>query len=249
VILRFVQAVADGGASLPKIKLVKLLYLLDLEAWRQQGAPATGLDWQFFHYGPYAFALEPLLERAEGVYFARVELHRGQQQRIASTVSRLGRSDVPIENELVYLYRPLGGLPDEPIADAFVAGLADRISARWAAEDTDSILGFVYRTEPIANGKRYAPIDWNLAPREPGLFGNRARHFAISESLRASINASWESWRTAGSDRWTSYEPEPWLFDDRWEAALQRMDEDEGAPLTVDVRISGVLRHMQNSDD
>src|SRR2546427_287138 len=43
IVGRFVEAVANRGASLPKIKLVKLIYLLDLEAYRERGYPITGL--------------------------------------------------------------------------------------------------------------------------------------------------------------------------------------------------------------
>jgi hypothetical protein len=247
VILHFVQAVADRGASLPKIKLVKLLYLLDLEAWKTKGVPVTGLDWQFFHYGPYTATLEPVLDRAEGVYFNRVELERGQSRRLAATATRLGHAQVPVENEIVYLYNPLGGLPDEPIADPFVAGLVERVAQRWAGESTDSILSFVYTTEPIARGERHAPLDWNLAPREVGAYGNRARHFAISDELRASIQSAWAAWRERGTDNWVSYEPEEWLFDDQWFAALVRMDEDEGSP-AVPVRIAGTLPRAQSTD-
>lgn len=249
VILRFVRAVADRGASLPKIKLVKLLYLLDLEAWKQRGTLVTGLDWQFFHYGPYTSTLEPVLERAEGVYFQRIELQRNQSQRFAATATRLGHTRVPIENELVYLFKPLSGLPDEPIADSFVANLADRIVDRWAIKDTDEILTFVYATEPIAQGRRYEALDWNLAPREPGLYGNLARHFPIPETLRTSIEGAWANWRETGKDAWLPYEPEERLFDETWFAALARMNEDEGAPALYDFRITGALPQAQGFDD
>ena len=249
VILRFVQAVADRSASLPKIKLVKMLYLLDLEAWKRRGVPVTGLDWQFFHYGPYAAALEPVLERAEGSYFERLTLQSSQSSFFAATASRLGHTQVPVENEVVYLYKPLFGLPDEPIADDFVASLADRIAAQWAAADTEAILSFVYGTEPIARGERYQAIDWNLVPREPGMYGNLARHFFLSDEVRASIERTWANWRETGTDRWSPYEPEDWLFDDAWFAAVERMDADEGAPATINFRVTGALPKGQGLDD
>jgi hypothetical protein len=247
VILRFVEAVADCGGSLPKIKLVKLLYLLDLEAWKQKGVLATSLDWQFFHYGPYTPTLEPVLERAEGVYFNRIQLHRGQTQQFADAARRLGHAKVPVENEVVYLYKPLQGLPNEPIADPFVASLADHIVQKWAAADTNAILSYVYATEPIAEGKRYAPLDWNLAPRNVGPFDSRARHFAISDDLRRSIEATWATWRDTGTDQWVPYEPEDWLFDDRWFAAVARMDADEGAA-AAPVRITGTVPRARGLD-
>jgi hypothetical protein len=249
VILCFVQAVADRGGSLPKIKLVKMLYLLDLEAFKRRGVPATGLDWQFFHYGPYTATLEPVLERAEGSYFERLELPRQQSHRWAALASQLSRTQVPVENEVVYLYKPLYGLPDEPIADSFVAQLAQFVSQRWAAADTDAILRHVYATEPVARGRRYEPIDWNLAPREPGIFGNHARHFLIPEAVRESVDAAWATWRETSGDVWAEHQPERWLFDERWAAAVKRMDEDESAPVRWDIRIRGALPQPQGPDD
>jgi hypothetical protein len=249
VILRFVEAAADRDVSLPKIKLVKLLYLLDLEAWKRKGAPTTGLDWQFFHYGPYTPTLEPVLERAEGVYFNRIQLQRSQSQQFAAAARMLGGADVPIENEVVYLYKPLRGLPDEPIADPFVARIADQIAQKWAGADTEAILTFVYGTEPISQGKKYTPVDWNLAPREVGPFGSRARHFAISDDVRRSISGGWTAWSETGADQWLPYEPESWLFDEQWFAALARMDEDEGAPAVRDFRITGALPRVPGTDD
>src|ERR1035441_5186960 len=44
-----------------KTRLVKLVYLSEVEYFRQTGQRLTGLDWKFYHYGPYAPALSPLL--------------------------------------------------------------------------------------------------------------------------------------------------------------------------------------------
>jgi len=168
VILYFTHAVADRGSSLPKIKLVKLLYLVDLAGWHERGTPVTGLDWVFFHYGPYAPSLEPLLDRYEGQYFERRKLSRQATQRLVGEASQLGRATVPTENEVVFLFIPLANLPDEPVEDSLVAGLAERVAQRWAGSATEDLLRFVYATQPIAKGRRYEPIDWNLQPRDSG---------------------------------------------------------------------------------
>jgi hypothetical protein len=44
-----------------KTRLVKLLYLTELEYFRRTGRRLTSLDWQFYHFGPYARALEPFI--------------------------------------------------------------------------------------------------------------------------------------------------------------------------------------------
>ena len=44
-----------------KTRLVKLLYLTELEFFRRTGKRLTTLDWKFHHFGPYAKALGELL--------------------------------------------------------------------------------------------------------------------------------------------------------------------------------------------
>jgi hypothetical protein len=53
----------DAEHMLPPLKtrLVKLLYLVELEYYRRTGKRLTELDWKFHHYGPYAFALQDSL--------------------------------------------------------------------------------------------------------------------------------------------------------------------------------------------
>jgi hypothetical protein len=216
LILEFVRAVADRGASLPKIKLVKLLYLVDLAAWETKGEIATGLDWMYYHYGPYARSLEPVLDRYEGQYFEVRQLSRQATSRAVAEASRLIHGQVPIENEVVYLFIPIPGLPDEAIEDSVVAGIAERLAQRWAAASTEEILRVVYETQPIARGTRYEPIDWNLQPRTVGVFGNRARSFALSGATRQSLDEAWAEWEATGHDRGRAYEPEAWLFDNLW---------------------------------
>ena len=248
LILEVVRAVADRGASLPKIKLFKLLYLIDLAAWETQGEIATGLDWVYYHYGPYARALEPVLERYEGQYFETRQLSRQATSQVVAEANRLGRGPVPTENEVVYLFNPLPGLPDEPIEDSVVAGLAERIAHRWAAATTEEILRFVYGTEPIARGTRYEPIDWNLQPRTVGVFGNRARSFVLSDTARQSLDEAWAEWEATGRDRGRTYEPEAWLFDSLWLEFNDRQREDKERPVPA-VRIAPPEARRLHLDD
>src|SRR5437879_2552052 len=50
-----------------KTRLVKLFYLTELEYFRRTGKRLTSLDWQFYHFGPYASALEPYIGAPDSV--------------------------------------------------------------------------------------------------------------------------------------------------------------------------------------
>ncbi len=56
---------ADRQVGLGKTKLVKLLYLVDVENYRRRRRTLTGLEWRFYHYGPYAFEIDEALEILE----------------------------------------------------------------------------------------------------------------------------------------------------------------------------------------
>jgi hypothetical protein len=55
----------DIRASFGKTKLVKLLYLIDIESYRRYSRRLTGLDWLFYHYGPYALEIDQALKQID----------------------------------------------------------------------------------------------------------------------------------------------------------------------------------------
>ena len=65
----------ERGVTLTRTKLVKLLYLMDVERVRGRRDPLTGLTWVFFHYGPYAYALIDTLEDMEGTVLTARPFH------------------------------------------------------------------------------------------------------------------------------------------------------------------------------
>ena len=52
LITHLVVELRDMDAGFGKTKLVKLLYLIDVENWRRSRKTLTGLEWNFYHYGP-----------------------------------------------------------------------------------------------------------------------------------------------------------------------------------------------------
>jgi Protein of unknown function (DUF4065) len=57
----FIQRADDEGTTLTITKLVKLLYLVDVEYFRAMRRTLTGLKWRFYFYGPYDPAVETAL--------------------------------------------------------------------------------------------------------------------------------------------------------------------------------------------
>src|ERR1700674_5342885 len=63
LIAAIVTWVVGEGSYVTKTKLLKLLYLFDVEYYRQHRFTFTGFGWKFFHLGPWAAEYDPTLSR------------------------------------------------------------------------------------------------------------------------------------------------------------------------------------------
>jgi len=119
-------------------RLVKLLYLADLE-WRRNhgGEPIANFTWAFLHFGPYAIELADLLG---GPDMEVAELEGGKEAR------RFVIGDGVEEH----------GLP------ADVVSLLRQLVKKWGNVELNRLLDYVYfDTEPMENAKRYEPLDFS----------------------------------------------------------------------------------------
>jgi len=119
-------------------RLVKLLYLADLE-WRRNhgGEPIANLTWTFLHFGPYANELADLLG---GPDVEVTELEGGKEAR------RFVIGDGVEEH----------GLPED------VVSLLRQLVKKWGNVELNRLLDYVYfDTEPMENAKRYEPLDFS----------------------------------------------------------------------------------------
>jgi hypothetical protein len=144
LIAYIVARAKDRGVTLNRTKLVKLLYLIDVERVRGHREPLTGLDWVFYHYGPYAFELIDTLEEMEG-------------------------SDLTAErwNDSV-LYRGAPEAPDGEDWTPAVRSMVDAVIDRYAPLDLHELLDYVYfRTGPMMDAERGQHLDLHLARDDP----------------------------------------------------------------------------------
>lgn len=167
----------DRDATLTRTKLVKLLYLVDVESVATMARAPSGLRWVFFHYGPYAFELIDELEAMEG-------------------------TELPVRSwhdSVLYM-----GAPNAPSGDEWPPTLkmrTDRVVDRWAAEETNRLLYHVYfETEPMRGAVRGQELDLSRArgvrhrpgrPLDPPM-----RPADIEDRLRA--------WRQRMDARWAA---------------------------------------------
>jgi hypothetical protein len=137
-----------GGAT-TKTKLLKLLYLFDIETFRQGRSTMTGFSWIFYKYGPWAREYDPLLEELQSSNV--IALHAGTQPDLDTVF--------------------IDAVQSVPLSAAFPFALeeirARRIIEAWADRPTGELLDYVYfYTAPMREAQRGEPLDFDSILQE-----------------------------------------------------------------------------------
>jgi hypothetical protein len=145
LIAYIVARARERDVTLTQTKLVKLLYLIDVERAASARPLLPGLHWVFFHYGPYALELPETLEQMEG----GSEVVVGQWHNSK-------------------LYRAAPGAPTGEEWPSGTRSLVDSVLRRYASMELNELLDFVYfRTAPMRGAVRGKPLDMTQARTNP----------------------------------------------------------------------------------
>ena len=143
-----VAQISDAGGILGITKLVKLLYLIDVEFYRRHRQILTGLDWVFYHYGPYSLEIPDII-RSLDLDIPQEDVSIGNG-RITHQFKPVYRLEVDI-SEVV------------PTSDVM---LVERVIDRWALEDLNRLLSYVYfDTEPMQDSEVGESLDFTKIPK------------------------------------------------------------------------------------
>lgn len=144
-----VSFVNERGGAITKTKLLKLLYLFDIEYYRIHGRLFTGFDWKFYHLGPWTAQFDSLLDDLveDGAIIPENLQFEDYEVAILRTEERVDL--------------------DSAIPDIKAAIQLNRILMDWGTRSTGELLDHVYfRTEPMENGIRNERLDFSSVPRQ-----------------------------------------------------------------------------------
>jgi len=135
--------VREKEGYLNKTKLIKYLYLIDIEYYRRHKETFTGFKWIFYDFGPWAYEYNQLFEEMSSL--SEFEIKREEStEHDAYFIS----CDQGVEFERIFK-----DLEDELSAK--------RIVDKWVGEPLNSMLNYVYfKTEPMVDAERYKPLDF-----------------------------------------------------------------------------------------
>jgi hypothetical protein len=183
LIAYIVARAVDRGITLNRTKLVKLLYLIDVERVRSRREPLTGLEWVFFHYGPYAFELIDALQAMEG---AEV-------------------SAMPFGESV--LYRAAPGAPDATDWPAGTKSMVDSIIDRFAPLELNELLDHVYfHTGPMIDAERGQRLDLSKARADRDL---RLHRPLPPPDAPAGVDDRLAAWRSRNAERLAAVRLDP----------------------------------------
>ena len=205
-----VSYITENGGYVTKTKLLKLLYLFDVEYYRLHRQIFSGFQWKFFHLGPWTREFDPVLE----TLFAHEAL-------VASPSSRP-------EYDTKF-YRTPAPCDIQGILESFKDEAALKIILdTWGESSTGELLDHVYfRTEPMEHGVRNQPLDFTTIPEDsPTAYRRRpsGKTKAEIDAARRKLHANHGT-----SAHSTRIQPPltPPRYDDEFFQALSKLDGNE----------------------
>ena len=145
-------------ATAGKTKVLKLLYLADIEHVRTTGETLTGFDWMFFLYGPWAKDFDEAISQLEAE--GAIERRPWVQGDIEGE-GFLGKEPADLNN--------LIGNTEEYFRTR-------RLIDTFAQLSTPELLDYVYfDTEPMRDAEKLKPLDFGkVSKRAPQLYRRKA---------------------------------------------------------------------------
>jgi hypothetical protein len=203
-----VSYINDHDGYVTKTKLLKLLYLFDVEFYRTHRKLFTGFSWKFFHLGPWAREFDRVVNDlvAEGVLLQIESARQEYDAKFLRTESRFDFS------------RIFSSLKEE-------APLRVVLNT-WADRPTGEILDYVYfHTEPMEQGIRNEPLNFSvIADERPEKYSRSASGISHKEIAKAKKQFASKIAALPKPEAEARFKFTPPKYDDEFLNALAKLD-------------------------
>jgi hypothetical protein len=198
--------VVGEGSYVTKTKLLKLLYLFDVEYYRVHRQIFTGFAWKFFHLGPWASEFDTTLD-----------------DLVTTGAMLQQRSNTEFETAF---YRAAERVdPGEPFSNVKDEQILRGVLKLWGPRSTGEILDYVYfQTAPMEAGIRNSHLDFSVIQQnESGAYVRSLSGKSNTEiqKLRAKFEAQ-QALRKAS--RIQSFEFTPPKYDEEYFDAMAKLE-------------------------
>ena len=202
-----VSYVTEHGGYITKTKLLKMLYLFDVEYYRTHRQTFSGFEWKFFHLGPWTRELDPLLESLVA------------QTAVVESASTKPEYDTKF-------YRTPEPIDLQGIFESFRDETTLRVVLdTWAERSTAEILDYVYfQTEPMEFGVRNEPLDFSKIPEQAPPIYKRQPSGKTKQELEAARRKFASGRVTPTRAAGTQFSVTPPHYDEEFLSALSKLD-------------------------
>jgi hypothetical protein len=139
-----VSYVTSRGGYVTKTKLLKLLYLIDVDFYRVHRRTLTSFQWKYFHLGPWTNEFDPILDELIAGSF----LQESRSDKSEYDTRFFQSNESPDLAKLFHTFK------DEAIVKI--------VLDTWGNRTTAEILDYVYfQTEPMEYGIRNERLDFS----------------------------------------------------------------------------------------
>jgi hypothetical protein len=203
-----VSYITDREGYLTKTKLLKILYLFDVEYFRVHRRTFSGFNWKFFHLGPWTSEFDPVVQDlVSGGYLTEASSTRADYE------TRFYRTPEHIDLE---------GILKSYKEQAILRKILDV----WGDRTTGEILDYVYfRTEPMELGSRNEPLDFNKISEQPPLQYARTASGIKSKDLKAQRERFAKERAPRVDARKSGFSFTPPNYDEEFFKALSKLDQ------------------------
>jgi len=208
LLVAIVSYVTMHDGYVTKTKLLKLVYLLDVEFYRAHSKTFTGFRWKYFHLGPWTKEFDPLLD----ILVAQGALVENSSARSDYDTKFLRAS------ETIDLRKPFDTYKDEAILKVLLD--------TWGSSGTGEILDYVYfRTEPMEQGVRSEDLDFSkVLPQIPETYRRTASAGTSGELSRLRRELTQKMSAPPPESKFDFTAPR---YDDEFHAAMEKLDSNQ----------------------
>lgn len=201
-----ISAIVERGSYVTKTKLLKLMYLFDVEYYRVFRKTFTGFDWKFFHLGPWTGEYDQVITSLADA--GEIELQRSDRSEYDTQFFR-----TPERHEFSKLFASFA--EEAPLR---------QVLDTWADATTAEILDYVYfRTEPMEHGIRNVQLDFSRISPEKALRYTRSSSHTDPKDIRRARGHLRKRMAALAESRSFAFTPPK--YDDLFESEMSRLEE------------------------
>lgn len=200
--------IKKSGSYVTKTKLLKLLYLVDVEYYRLHRKLLTEFNWKYYHLGPWTAEYDTVLESLIA----------------CDAIIKTRNSNSESDTEFYYTKKEIK-LEDvfEDVKDEL---MVKRILDIWGTKTTNEILDYVYfYTEPMIYGERNKALDFSKIPEQKSIIYAKAKSGKSQQEIKALRQEFKRKQEEKKQGEQTQLEFTAPKYDEEYSEAMEKLEE------------------------